>query len=275
MTCLRCRRSCAAIVRTTMVAIYLLDAVILTQWYGEHLPRKANDRTSTVSTATSSLKVYWAAWDRRQRRPPPRAGPDHKRRSRGFLLPADPLLKHTMTDTCKTIREFRFWLEENIAFLENVLLHGPCHIRPDGQIADPMYTSLVVEEIVAEATRIACRFGGGEMVGTVAASPQAALAMLGRLLTWTQDVAPFVPPEMLTQEDLIRYLRLDVDDRDPVERVRNLIRYQGLPVTRRGRLLLFRKTAVDQWLDVPPRRSYARRRLGRGAPAKPNQEEVA
>ena len=180
-----------------------------------------------------------------------------------------------MTNTCKTIREFRSWLEENIAFLENVLLHGPCHVRPDGQIADSMYTALVIEEIIAEAMRLACRFGGGEVVGTVAASPQAVLAMLGRLLMWAQDAAPFVPPEMLTQEDLIRYLRLDVDDRDPVERVRNLIRYQGLPVTRRGRLLLFRKVAVDKWLDVPPRRSYARRRLGWGAPAKPNGDEVA
>ena len=73
--------------------------------------------------------------------------------------------------------------------------------------------------------------------------------MLGRLLTWTQDGALFVPPEMMTQEDLIRYLRLDVDERDPVERVRNLMRYQGLPVTRRGRLLLFRKMAVDHgWM---------------------------
>jgi len=180
-----------------------------------------------------------------------------------------------MTNTCKTIREFRSWLEENIAFLENVLLHGPCHVRPDGQVADPMYTALVIEEIVAEASRLACRFGAGHIAGNVAVEPQAALAMLGRLLTWTQDATPFVPPEMLTQEDLIRYLRLDVDDRDPVERVRNLIRYQGLPVTRRGRLLLFRKTAVDQWLDVPPRRSYARRRLGWGAPAKPNGDEVA
>jgi hypothetical protein len=180
-----------------------------------------------------------------------------------------------MTNICKTIREFRSWLEENIAFLENVLLHGPCHVRPDGKVADSMYTDLVIEEIVAEATRLACRFGGGEVVGDVSAAPRAALAMLGRLLTWTQDIAPFVPPEMLTQEDLIRYLRLDVDDRDPVERVRNLIRYQGLPVTRRGRLLLFRKTAVDQWLDVSPRRSYARSRLGWGAPAKPKREEVA
>jgi hypothetical protein len=180
-----------------------------------------------------------------------------------------------MSNTCKTIREFRSWLEENIAFLENVLLHGPCHVRPDGQVADSMYTDLVIEEIVAEATRLACRFGGGEVVGDVSAAPRAALAMLGRLATWVQDSAAFTPPEMMTQEDLVRYLRLDVDERNPLDRVRNLIRHQGLPVTRRGRLLLFRKTAVDKWLDVPPRRSYARRRLGRGVPANLNRKETA
>lgn len=180
-----------------------------------------------------------------------------------------------MTSNCKTIREFRSWLEENIAFLENVLLHGPCHVRPDGQVADPMYTGLVIEAIITEAVRLACRFGAGSLVGEAATAPRAALAMLGTLLAWTQDVAPFVPPEMMTQEDLIRYLRLDVDERDPVERMRNLIRHQALPVTRRGRLLLFRKTAVDSWLEVPARANYARRRLGRGAPAKLNGKEVA
>ena len=108
---------------------------------------------------------------------------------------------------------------------------------------------------------------------TPVASARDALRLVGMLLDWTKR--PFVPPEMLTQEDLIRYLRLDVDERDPVERIRNLIRYQGLPVTRRGRLLLFRKAAVDQWLDVPPRRSCSRMRLGWGAPANLNGKETA
>jgi len=179
-----------------------------------------------------------------------------------------------MTNNCKTIRDFRRWLQEQIDFLENVLLHGPCHIRPDGQTADPLYTNLVIEELAREATRFACRFGAGHLVGDEPTTPRAALAMFGRLLQAVEAVA-FVPPEMLTQEDLIRYLRLDVDDRDPVERVRNLIRHQGLPVTRRGRLLLFRKTAVDAWLDVPARAKYARSRSGRGVPAKPNRKEVA
>lgn len=180
-----------------------------------------------------------------------------------------------MMSNCKTIGEFRCWLEDQLELLENVLRYGPYHVRPDGQMADDIYTTLVIDEIVAEATRLACRFGAGHLVGNVTATARSALGLVGSLLAWVK-AAPFVPPEMLTQEDLIRYLRLDVDERNPVERVRNLIRYQGLPVTRRGRLLLFRKTAIDEWLDVPPRRSYARRRLGRGAPASsPRRKESA
>jgi hypothetical protein len=179
-----------------------------------------------------------------------------------------------MTSNCKTIGEFRSWLEEQVEFLENALRYGPCHIRPDGHVADDMYTHLVIDELVGEATRLACSFGAGHLVGDVAATARSALGLVGSLLAWVK-AAPFAPPEMMTQEDLIRYLRLDVDDRDPVERVRNLIRHQSLPVIRRGRLSLFRKTAVDDWLDVPARGKYARSRSGRGAPAKPDGKEVA
>ena len=175
-----------------------------------------------------------------------------------------------MTSHCKTIGEFRSWLEEQLEFLENVLRYGPCHVRPDGQVADEMYTHLVIDELVEEATRLACRFGVGHLAGDMAATAWSALGLVGNLLAWVKT-APFLPPEMLTQEDLIRYLRLDVDERNPVERVRNLIRHQGLPVIRRGRLLLFRKSALDEWLDVPARAKYARRRLGRGAPASLNR----
>ena len=58
---------------------------------------------------------------------------------------------------------------------------------------------------------------------------------------------------LLTTDEVITYLRLDIT-RNPAERLRNLIRRQGLPVIRRGQLQLFRKAAVDQWLDqsAPP-----------------------
>jgi excisionase family DNA binding protein len=63
-------------------------------------------------------------------------------------------------------------------------------------------------------------------------------------------------PPLMTADETIRYLRLDVDQRDPKERLRNLIRWHRLPRIRRGRLLLFRKAAVDAWLDgVRPSRT--------------------
>lgn len=84
-------------------------------------------------------------------------------------------MTHTMTNTCKTIREFRSWLEENIAFLENVLLHGP----PDGE--DALYVALQVEEISGKAERMACQLGvdPGDMPSLP--TPRSALALLGRL----------------------------------------------------------------------------------------------
>jgi excisionase family DNA binding protein len=56
-------------------------------------------------------------------------------------------------------------------------------------------------------------------------------------------------PTMMTEAEIIAYLRLGVDDRDPAERLRNLVRRQRLPCVRRGRLTLFRRAAVDAWLD--------------------------
>jgi hypothetical protein len=56
-------------------------------------------------------------------------------------------------------------------------------------------------------------------------------------------------PDLLTAADAIAYLRLDADGRDAGERLRNLVRRQGLPMIRRGRLQLFRRAAVDAWLD--------------------------
>jgi hypothetical protein len=162
----------------------------------------------------------------------------------------------------RTIEDFRRHLQETFDIIDGWCQYG----TPD------YYTGLEATELAEEAQRLACRFGC-DVEMTLAQTPQDALRLVGILLNWTRR--PFVPPEMLTQEDLIRYLRLDVDDRAPAERLRNLIRHQGLPVVRRGRLLLFRKTAVDNWLDVTARGKYARSRPGRGVPAKSNGKEVA
>lgn len=64
-----------------------------------------------------------------------------------------------------------------------------------------------------------------------------------------QDRLPTELPALLTPAEAISYLRLNVDQRDPAERLRNLVRRQGLPCIRRGRLLLFRRSAIDAWAD--------------------------
>jgi excisionase family DNA binding protein len=80
-----------------------------------------------------------------------------------------------MTSQTKTIREFRAWLEENIAFLENVVRDGP----PDGE--DSLYVSLQVEEISGEAERMACRLGFDPGDVPTVPAPRSALALLGRI----------------------------------------------------------------------------------------------
>jgi hypothetical protein len=58
-----------------------------------------------------------------------------------------------------------------------------------------------------------------------------------------------VDHELMTAAETIAYLRLDTDERDPVERLRSLTRYQRLPRLRRGRLVLYRRSEVDAWLE--------------------------
>jgi hypothetical protein len=58
---------------------------------------------------------------------------------------------------------------------------------------------------------------------------------------------------LLTPAELIVYLRLDAAGGNVAERLRNLIRRQSLPVIRQGRLQLFRRAAVEAWLDAGQR----------------------
>ena len=146
-----------------------------------------------------------------------------------------------MTNTCKSIREFHSWLEENIAFLENVLLYGPCHIQPDGQVADPMYTALVIEEIIAEADRTSCRLGHDlDNVPTVT-TPRAALAFLGRLLRWAEQQEP---PPTLDVHEMASLLGCTE---------RTIWRHEGkglIPEARRiGGVVRWDRVEVDDWLE--------------------------
>jgi len=60
---------------------------------------------------------------------------------------------------------------------------------------------------------------------------------------------------LLTREELVRLLRLDADRPGRAgDKLRTLIRRQHLPAIRRGRLLLFRRSEVEQWLNAPKSR---------------------
>ncbi len=145
-----------------------------------------------------------------------------------------------MTNTCKTIREFRSWLEENIAFLENVVLYGPCHVQPDGQVADPMYTVLVIEEIVAEAERTSCRLGHDLDCVPTTTTPHTALAFLGRLLRWAEQEEP---PPTLDIHEMASLLGCTE---------RTIWRHEGkglIPEARRvGGLVRWDRTEIEEWL---------------------------
>jgi len=56
--------------------------------------------------------------------------------------------------------------------------------------------------------------------------------------------------DLMTATETISYLRLDVDDRNPKERLRNLVRRQRLPEIKRGKLRLYRRSAIDAWLEA-------------------------
>lgn len=67
----------------------------------------------------------------------------------------------------------------------------------------------------------------------------------------TTDAQPI--PEILTDLETIVYLRLDAKPGDAMERLRNLIRRQRLPVHQRGQTRWFRRSAIDAWLAASKR----------------------
>jgi hypothetical protein len=55
-------------------------------------------------------------------------------------------------------------------------------------------------------------------------------------------------PELMIAGEVIAYLRLGAKGGNPAEQLRNLERRQGLPVLKRGRLRLYRRSEIDAWL---------------------------
>lgn len=57
-------------------------------------------------------------------------------------------------------------------------------------------------------------------------------------------------PDLMTLDELARFLRLDSDrPGKPANKVRSLVRRHALPVIRRGRLQLYSRSAILEWLN--------------------------
>jgi predicted DNA-binding transcriptional regulator AlpA len=74
---------------------------------------------------------------------------------------------------------FRRWLSERFEVLEALVQHG----EPD------FFSDIEVADLVEQAQRLACRFGAGDLIGERLAmpTPLQALAVLGRLLAWSEQ----------------------------------------------------------------------------------------
>ncbi len=128
-----------------------------------------------------------------------------------------------MKHDCETVRDFRRWLEEAFDFLDKVAKYGPPHEHPDGdeqlpadglpvcQDPDQLYAEIQAAEIADEARRLACRFGGGHLVGVEVATltPREALAVVGRLLNWSRETVP--ETATLTVTEAAKLLRVNRD----------------------------------------------------------------
>lgn len=98
-----------------------------------------------------------------------------------------------------------------------------------------------------EAGDIAARLGYVDLYEkslTVGGSPRSVKAFLASCLA----ALPESEATYLTESEAIAYLRLNIDGRDPKERLRNLVRRQGLPRVRKGKVILYPRQKIDEWL---------------------------
>ncbi len=83
---------------------------------------------------------------------------------------------------------YRRWLREQYDAIEALVEYG----EPD------FFTGLEIAEMIEQASRLACRFGAGHLIGnSPPTTPLEALAVLGRLLAWQPD-----PPDLLSVEEV-------------------------------------------------------------------------
>lgn len=73
--------------------------------------------------------------------------------------------------------------------------------------------------------------------------------------------------DLLTAAEVIDYLRLNTGNRNAELALRNLVRRQRLPIIRRGGVVVFRRAAIDAWLDGTRIPSPVRQQAAQGVAA--------
>lgn len=161
-------------------------------------------------------------------RPEGRPGPPslaHGRKELPFLALGSSRVRElhlNMETGCKTLRDFLRWLERQYDLLDTIYQHGPPHHRPDVSDAltadglptetdDTFFVEMEAAQIVEEARRLACRFGGGHLVGEEVGTvtPREALGIVGKLLDWARQTVP--EAATLTVTETARLLRVNRD----------------------------------------------------------------
>jgi len=97
----------------------------------------------------------------------------------------------------KNLSQFQRWLQSAFDDMEVCTRYA----EPD------FFDKLGVAETVEQASRLACRFGGGHLIGKEQGvmTPREALVVLGRLLAWTREQSS-QPAALLSAEEVGRLL---------------------------------------------------------------------
>ena len=137
----------------------------------------------------------------------------------------------------KSKKAFRRWLCERFDEIEILCELG----QPD------FYDQLCMAALVEQASRYACRLGGGDLIGSEqpTMTPRQALVVIGRLLAWSGQ--PEHPPDLLSVSQVSDKLGLSVRSVWRMSSAGNLPK----PIAISGRSL-WRETEIAAMIDLSP-----------------------
>ena len=107
-----------------------------------------------------------------------------------------------MSKEPRNLTQFLHWLERQFADMEVYTRFAEVDF----------YDKLGIAEMVEQASRLACRFGGGHLIGREQGvlTPREALVILGRLLAWAREQSSQPAGKYLDSQAAADYLGITV-----------------------------------------------------------------